>query len=175
MLHFYLFGLVVVNGFLNMKLVRPHDKRTFNQFKESLAQYTIQNCNKLGFRKRVRGSQGDLAQSERPNAKIRVHLNNPYRTIPGDGKHQNIKLLAAEHCYTPRYCKLQDLNSELSGWAFSCKRPGCNRRTRYCCAECGIEACETAASGGKNLKPVSCICEVHYPKIFDIRSRVIRQ
>ena len=73
-LHYLLFGILVVNAYLNMKLANKEDKRTFRTFKKSLIRYSRMHVKEFFSRTRVRrnhrAGDGLSTEAEDPDSPV---------------------------------------------------------------------------------------------------------
>ena len=104
-LHYLLFGILVVNAFLNMKLANKNDTRSFRAFKKSLIRYSRIHVQDIFSKRRKRrnliSQNGLIEEKETENllsSKIWGQKPNPYKTEVG-GRHRfSRKLKAAAAC-----------------------------------------------------------------------------
>ena len=95
---FFLWGLVIVWAFLNMKLSKPNDNRPMWKYKHSLINEYKSEVQKFGFRKRNTTSVENTIPDKNPKLKAKRQKKNPYKCELGKKKSRVRRLSAAEYC-----------------------------------------------------------------------------
>ena len=95
---FFLWGLVIVWEFLNMKLSKPYDNRPMWKFKHSLINEYKNEAQKLGFRRRNSTRVETKIPEKKPKLKATRQKRNPYKCELGKKQSRDRRLRAAEYC-----------------------------------------------------------------------------
>ena len=147
-MHYLLFGILVVNAFMNMKLAN-NDTRGFRAFKKSLIRYSkihVQSViSKRRKRKNLISQSGLIEEKEnRLSSNIWGQKPNPYKTEVGGRHHYSRKLKAAAACLDhdvmravplnmlPKYQEAK--NPQL--FCNLCRSRDIRRPTSWCCISC---------------------------------------
>ena len=93
-MHYHLFGILIVNSYLNMKLANKGDKRTLRDFKKSLIRYSANHIREVFSRQRERKP---LPSPQKRNTTFRQTAN-PHKTAVGSTHLFEKKLKGAANC-----------------------------------------------------------------------------
>ena len=90
---FFLWGLVIVWAFLNMKLSKPNDNRPMWKFKHSLINEYKNEAQKLGFRRRNSTRVETMIPEKKPKLKATRQKRNPYKCELGKKQSRDRRLM----------------------------------------------------------------------------------
>ena len=182
-LHYLLFGILLVNSFMNMKLANKDDKRSFRDFKKSVIRYSKLHVMEVFSRqqKSMRIKNDGRSTEVKANAavnKLWKQTPNQYKTEVGSRHHYSRKLKGAAACLEHSVMRAVPLNM-LPKYQNSknpqllcnlCQSRGISQKTSWCCISCGGALCIHPRDWGTNRFPnlISCMDAAHQSQKIDL-------
>ena len=187
-MHYLLFGVLLVNSFMNMKLANKNDSRTFGDFKKSLIRYSSLHVREVFLRqrkrRRVQVQEMKVDSPRNTTRKWRATLN-PYATEVGNRQNPEKSLQAAAVCskYSIRRMIRIDQHPKYRNkkrcrlLCQLCLRNGHKKETRWCCQPCGGAYCIEPPTWGQGRYPnkLSCMDAAHQPEKVDLRTLKVKR